>query len=49
MVDLTSKCKYVCKFKKNSSLDVLNPNFFVLHLFYVATCLHQSRRIAQNR
>ena len=30
------KCKYVCKFKKNSSLDVLNPNFFVLHLFYVA-------------
>ena len=28
MADLTSKCKYVCKFKKNSSLDVLNPNFF---------------------
>ena len=23
------KCKYVCKFKKKSSLDVLNPNFFL--------------------
>ena len=37
MVDLTSKCKYVCKYKKNSSLDVMNPNFSILHLFYVAT------------
>ena len=26
----TSKCKYVCKFKKKSSLDVLTPNFFGL-------------------